>query len=76
MAKGKNLEAWGRATARERYGAPKNGGKGGSEDQAPQFPEDKHAANYDNPTPPNWLRGMGANGAEGKPSFDKSKGKR
>ncbi len=73
----KHLEAWGRETARSRYGSPQNGGKSaGQEDQKPQFPEDQHAKDYDNGTPANWLRGMGKGEAEGKPSFDKSKGKR
>lgn len=77
MAKTKHLDAWGRETARSRYGGPANSGKSaGQEDQAPQFPEDKHAATYDNDTGANWTRGMGKAHAEGKPSFDKHKGGR
>lgn len=47
------------------------------EQQAPQCPEDKHGAKYDNDTPDNWLRGMGPKQACGKPGYDNSpKGKR
>lgn len=45
----------------------------GAPPQEPQFPEDKHGPKYDNDTPSNWLRGMGPNGAEGKPGFDGGK---
>lgn len=76
MAKAKHLEAWGRSTAKSRYGDLKAGDKGGVETQAPQFVEDQHAAKYDNDTGANWTRGMGKGEAEGKPAFDKHKGKR
>lgn len=47
--------------------------KATDDQQAPQFPEDKHGAKYDNCTPDNWLRGMGPKGAEGKPGYDSGK---
>lgn len=62
---------WGKDTARERYGKPHEPTLSQKSDEAPQCPEDKRAADYDNNTPDNWLRGMPS--AEGKPSFDKSK---
>ena len=49
-------------------------GPPGEKLQAPQFIEDRHGPKYDNDTPNNWLRGMPS--AEGKPSFDRSKGRR
>jgi hypothetical protein len=41
--------------------------------QKPQGREDRHASNYDNDTPSNWLRGMPNESAEGKPGFDHTK---
>ena len=66
-------QKWGRQTARERYGSPK------FEDGAPppdgklqkvQSPADRHAPDYHNDTPNNWLRAAGEN-ATSKPNFDK-----
>jgi hypothetical protein len=69
----KDLDAWGRDTAKSRYGTAAGGTKPKAGQSLPQFPEDKHGPKYDNNTPSNWLRGMGSKGAEGKPGFDKGK---
>lgn len=73
MKKPKDLDAWGRSTAKSRYGSLGGGTKASESQQRPQDPEDKHGPKYDNNTPSNWLRGMGSKRAEGKPGFDKGK---
>ncbi len=75
MAKIKEMEAWGRATARERYGSPNEGSMKAPDQCEPQAPEDKPGPKYENRTPDNWLRGAGEN-ATTKPGFDKSKARR
>jgi hypothetical protein len=42
----------------------------GPNNQANQFPEDKHGKSYDDDTGNNWVRGFGPKQAEGKPYFD------
>lgn len=69
-----NTEKWGRAKARERYGAPKSGGMAAEDHSQPQKLGDANnlqGPGYDNDTPNTWLRGGGKGDAEGKPSFDK-----
>ena len=54
-----STEKWGKAAARERYGQPKSGGvTPAKSEQAPQCPEDKHGAGYDNDAS-GWVRGVG-----------------
>lgn len=67
----KNVEQYGRDTARERYGKLETVDAPDPSAQKCQCPEDAHGKAYSNDTPSNWLRGMGKNHAEGKPSFDK-----
>jgi len=70
-------QKWGRATARERYGALKyeNGAPPREDRHAPQRLGDRNnlqGPNYMNRTPDDWRRGFGKNGtesAEGKPNF-------
>ena len=65
----KNTEKWGKDTARERYGSGSKAAPRATEVfQKPQFPTEKHDANYDNDAPDNWLRGNGM-----KPGFDRKK---
>lgn len=73
MEKPKSVQKWGLDTAKERYGSVGKTVAPCVEHQAPQAPEDKHGSSYDNDTPSNWLRGMGKDHAEGKPSFNKGK---
>lgn len=73
MKKHQDLEAWGRSTAKSRYGSVGSGGSKATPQNMPQDPEDKQGPKYANNTPSNWLRGMGAKRAEGKPGFDKGK---
>lgn len=72
MAKpAKNLEQWGRDTARERY----TGGSAydrPSDEHGNQDPSEKHAEKYDNDTGYVWQHCV----AEKKPSFDHSKKRR
>jgi hypothetical protein len=64
-------EKWGRATAAERYGAPRSPSMKAKDASAPQSPENKHGPNYRNEvSPSSWLRG-GGESAEGKPSYGK-----
>jgi len=68
-----NVEKWGRATAKARYG----GGATFSppaDQSKPQMPEDKHGPRYDNDAS-GWVRGAGET-AENKPGFDRTKLKR
>ena len=41
--------------------------------QAPQSLNDKHGPKYDNDVASTWVRGMGPDGACGKPGFDHGK---
>jgi|KBSMisStaDraftv2_1062788.scaffolds.fasta_scaffold27946_3 hypothetical protein len=61
MAKpAQNVEKWGRATAKERYGTPDASGvTPAKSQQPPQDPEDKHGAKYDNDAS-GWVRGVGS----------------
>lgn len=71
MAHAKNVEKWGRATAKERYGVAKESGvTPAPSQQAPQDPEDKHASGYDNDAS-GWVRGMGKESPH--PKFDRHK---
>lgn len=74
MKKPASMEKWGHATARERYGSLNSGGMTAKDEQAPQMPEDKQGAKYDNCTS-GWVRGAGENATQ-KPGFDKSKGRK
>lgn len=67
----KNVEKWGRDTARERYGAPNPGSMKAPDQSEPQCPEDKQGPKYDNQTS-GWVRGAGEN-ATNKPGFDKGR---
>lgn len=54
----KNMEKWGKDTAKERYSQSGDALEGGKTHQAPQDPIDKHGAKYDNDAT-GWVRGMG-----------------
>lgn len=73
MAKTKHLDAWGRSTARDRYGAAAQDKMRPASENEPQCVEDQHGPAYANDAS-GWVRGMPS--AESKPDFDKSKGKR
>lgn len=72
MAKVQNVEKWGRAAAKERYGVARGSITPAPSQQAPQSPEDKHGPDYDN-NAGGWVRGMGKQSPH--PHFDKSGGK-
>lgn len=61
MANPENTSKWGLKTAKERYG-PIEDSKvtPAPSQQAPQDPEDKHGAKYDNDHKSDWVRGYGS----------------
>ena len=65
--KRQDTEAWGRNTARKRYGAPEKMKDADLAYQKPQDPMDKHGSGYDNDTS-GWVRGKPL-----PPHFDKGK---
>lgn len=55
----KDTSAWGKATAKARYGGAGSAGMSVSDKlQKPQDPEDKHGPGYDNDTS-GWVKGDG-----------------
>lgn len=58
MKKIPNMEKWGKAEAKERYGSAQGQLEGTTGLQKPQDPIDKHGAKYDNDAT-GWVRGMG-----------------
>jgi hypothetical protein len=71
-----NMAKWGRRTARERYGAPKNPDMKAEDTSAPQKLGDKNnlrGPDWEDDHPNDWVRGKGES-AEGKPDFKRSQG--
>ncbi len=58
-----NTSKWGRATARERYGAPKSPNMKPKDEHGPEAPDAKHGPDYENDAS-GWV--IGAN-ESGKP---------
>ena len=69
----KEESKWGNKTAYSRYGRPPQVDMKPRDMSAPQFPEDKRAADRADDRKNDWVRGFGKNGqesAETMPNFD------
>jgi hypothetical protein len=76
--KAQTVQTWGVNKASERYGSLKyrDGAPAPKSTSQPQDRADKHGPNYANEVAKDWRRGFGKGGAEsaeGKPGFDRSK---